>query len=70
MPSSVFDVLAPIFVPGAPSATVARSSVTSTLVVLMKYNLLKGSLSTGDGVYMHDVSDDTLSTQRTLLNTA
>merc|ERR1711965_817893 len=36
----------------------ARLAVGSSLGTLLKYNLLKGSLSAGSGVFMHDIVRD------------
>ena len=52
VPRAVFDVLAPTFIPNASTAK-AVNAMAVCISVLLNYNLLKGSLSAGDGVFMH-----------------
>lgn len=57
VPAGVFNVLAPILT-SIKDLKKAKLSVGSSLCTLMNYNLLKGSLSTGGGVFMHDIVRD------------
>jgi hypothetical protein len=53
VPKAILDVLAPSFFPSASTAGAAMTVMAKCISVLLNYNLLKGSLSAGNGVYMH-----------------
>ena len=58
VPKPLFDVISPMLVPRSSSRAACTTKVSSCVAVLMNYNLLKGSLANGDGVYMHDIVRD------------
>jgi hypothetical protein len=53
VPRPIFDVLAPSFFPDAATAGAAMTAMARCISELLHYNLLKGSLSTENGVFMH-----------------
>ena len=54
VPASFFNKMAPLL-SNEKNEKKARLAVGSSLSTLLKYNLIKGSLSSGSGVFMHDV---------------
>ena len=57
VPAAVFNKMAPVL-SDENSDKKARLAVGACLGTLLKYNLLKGSLSSGSGVFMHDIVRD------------
>ena len=57
VPASFFNTFAPTLT-NETSDRKARITVGSSLGTLLKYNLIKGSLSAGSGVFMHDIVRD------------
>jgi hypothetical protein len=57
VPASFFNKMAPLLSDDK-NEKKARLSVGACLATLLKYNLIKGSLSPGHGVYMHDIVRD------------
>ena len=58
VPAAFFNKLAPVLAGDESSERKARLAVGSSLKTLFKYNLLKGSLLVGQGVFMHDIVRD------------
>ena len=52
VPTDVFTALTPILVGGAPSDKTTLK-LRGCLTTLLNYNLLKGSVAEGSGVFMH-----------------
>ena len=57
VPAAVFNKMAPLL-SDEKNEKKARLAVGSSLSTLLKYNLIKGSLTAGHGVFMHDVIRD------------
>ena len=57
IPAAVFNKMAPLL-SNEKNEKKARLAVGSSLSTLLKYNLVKGSLVAGHGVFMHDVVRD------------
>ena len=57
IPAGVFNVLAPVLT-NEKNEKKAKITTGNCLSLLLKYNLIKGSLAAGSGVFMHDVIRD------------
>ena len=53
VPKPIFDILAPSLFPDAATAGAATTAMARCISELLHYNLLKGSFSTENGVFMH-----------------
>ena len=59
IPAGFFNIVAPLLADEKMTSKKAKLAVGNGLGVLLKYNLIKGSLSTGHGgVFMHDIVRD------------
>ena len=57
VPASFFNKMAPLLT-NEKSEKKARLAMGLSLSTLLKYNLIKGSLTAGQGVFMHDIVRD------------
>ena len=58
VPASFFTKMLPILVGESPDKKAGRWAVGTCLSTLLKYNLIKGSLAVGHGVFQHDIVRD------------
>ena len=55
VPAGFFNVVAPLVAGDETCHKKASLTIGSSLCTLLKFNLLKGSLAKGSGVFMHDI---------------